>query len=450
MTAWLTIKKFLSLKVNTIFDTVSILLILIVSVFYFIGIKTVPFHPDESTQIFMSSDFIQFFKNPQTLFWFQQDSADIRQQYRELDAPMTRYVIGFGRWITSTPPLKSDWNWSQSWEINISNDAMPSEKQLLVSRFSIAAIFPFTLLFIYLTGIKIQGRITGLAALLFFSSNALILLHTRRAMAESLLVFFSIISIYFVFSARSKLWLAAVPIALAINSKQTALFLVFGAIFAILWFGIKSKTKSSKIFLNLVFFLVTLGTITFLLNPFLWANPLSAIKSSFQARIDLTNSQIKSFQSISPTLILNTSSKKIAGLIGNLYFQKPAIQDIGNYTQALLPITNTYLANPFNTMLRSTIDGVTLLFLSISGFIFGLYKIIKKKDLSSNLILLALLSISALVIHLVSIQLPFQRYVIIFVPIYIFWISYLVSNFIAALIGKTRKTPAPAGAGVNR
>ena len=91
-----------------------ILLLPTLSVFYFWGLSKVPFHPDESTQLYMSADYEQITTKPFAMAWEENDSASSFTRYRLLDAPLTRYLLGFGRTLFSLPALPSDWDWSAS------------------------------------------------------------------------------------------------------------------------------------------------------------------------------------------------------------------------------------------------------------------------------------------------------------------------------------------------
>jgi len=95
-----------------------ILTILLITAFYFAGISEVPFHPDESTQLFMSADLEQLFTRPEKLFWHPNWEQDSRQKYRAVDAPLTRYLIGVGRLTAGLDAPSVDWNWSLDWRAN--------------------------------------------------------------------------------------------------------------------------------------------------------------------------------------------------------------------------------------------------------------------------------------------------------------------------------------------
>jgi hypothetical protein len=165
-------------------DGPFIILLTLLSFYYFWGIKFVPFHPDESTYIYMSSDFDALFIDVSSLFWQADREDDARQNYRELDAPITRYLIGLGRTLIGHQALSVDWDWGKSWDENILAGAYPDSDLLRVSRLSIALFLPLTLTLMYSIGKHIQGRSLGLLSALLLGTNAVVLLHGRRAMTE--------------------------------------------------------------------------------------------------------------------------------------------------------------------------------------------------------------------------------------------------------------------------
>ncbi len=128
----------------------------------------VPFHPDESTQIFMSSDVETIFSNVRALFWSPDLPPDSRMDYRLLDAPIPRYLIGLGRLLTHQSPLPVDWNWSLSWDENLSAGAFPTNMLLLTAHLSVAWVFPISLLLLWSILSKQFSKLTGWVGIIFF------------------------------------------------------------------------------------------------------------------------------------------------------------------------------------------------------------------------------------------------------------------------------------------
>ena len=212
-----------------------ILLLILISIFYLIGTPAVPFHPDESTFLFMSAEFERITSNPFGLAWVSTGDLTPVMRYRMIDAPLTRYIIGAGRSVAALPPPAADWDWSGSWGENQASGALPAAVLLQIGRFSIASLFPLSLILLYLIALKLDGRLLGVVVVIIFSMNPLILLHTRRAMAEGALIFAILLAIYAFLHADRYPFLAGLAIALAFNAKHSAGLLQPVGVFAACW-----------------------------------------------------------------------------------------------------------------------------------------------------------------------------------------------------------------------
>ena len=83
-------------------DWPLVLLLVLLTAFHLSGFEAVPFHPDEATQLYMSSEFDDLLARPLSLAWTP-DGDDPRLAIRLLDAPMTRYLLGLGRSLAGIP-----------------------------------------------------------------------------------------------------------------------------------------------------------------------------------------------------------------------------------------------------------------------------------------------------------------------------------------------------------
>ncbi len=410
-------------------DWIAIILIIILSVIYWSGIPSVPFHPDESTQIFMSSDVDLLIRQPASLAWKPENSADIRQQYRLLDAPLTRDLIGIGRLITNIPATAADWSWSQTWDQNAAAGALPASDLLQTARFSVAWLFPFSLFFIYLTGIKISGRGLGFLALIGLAINALVLLHTRRAMAESALLFTITFAVWGILSFQNHPWLTAVPLALAFAAKQSSSVLILVGIMVLFL----RQLHRSKITLikSAAIFLAIFAGITIFLNPFLWADPVGALNAAVAARQDLLTRQVSEFNQLIPGQVLNSIPERALGLVANLYFTPLQFAETGNYALQTQAAIDAYLGNPLQDLMRSIAGGGFYFFASLAGFILACVSLRRSNaTLRLNLGILLLSTAAVFIAHVISIPLAFQRYVIPLVPLATLWIAYALNQVI--------------------
>jgi hypothetical protein len=406
-------------------DWLLVIFIVLATLAYWAGVPSVPFHPDESTYIFMSADWEVLFSQPLTLAW-QPEISDLRQTYRLLDAPLARYLCGAARWITGQAPLAADWNWAWTWDQNQAAGALPDSNLLTASRFGSASLFPFSLLLLYLTGYRLGGRFLGWSSLIFMASSALILLHTRRAMAEGGLIFCTCLFMASLVFCRKHPWLIAIPAALAFCAKQSTLPFMGIGILAVVLFEKNGMMHAIQVLL--LYGLLYLGLIV-LLNPFLWAHPLEAIRAAVVARQDLLARQTHEFALAAPDAVLNSPWVAGIALIANLFVTPPAIADVGNYLNQTQSAAQAYLSSPFHQFLRGLWAGGLLLGLTIAGGLITLKRsLVKGNPQRATWALLWLTGLLQLVTLALTLTLPFQRYVLPLVPFTCLWSSVCLTQ----------------------
>jgi 4-amino-4-deoxy-L-arabinose transferase-like glycosyltransferase len=390
----------------------------------------------------MSSDIERFLAQPQDLFWDSDNETDIRQRYHELDAPLTRYLIGIGRLITKQPALPSDWNWAGTWIENSNAGALPNDKLLNISRFSVAFLFPFSLLMMYYIGKSIGNNFIAWSSVLLFSGNSFVLLHSRRAMAESVLLFTIILFLFLIIVLRDKPWALSISSALAFNAKQSAVVFFILGLIAIFWPAKNSPTKKniSKNFgIYILIFLIT----TLILNPFLWSDPIKAAMAALEARSDLVNRQVTTIDNLDTNKYLDSIPKRVTSLIAQVYFTPPATADVGNYLENTALVDNRYLNNFFHHIFSGFVAGGVLLFLTLFGFFLTLMKIIRSRSnfiKNRKSVLVFIGSTLQVCTILLMIPISFQRYYAPLIPFTILWISFGL-NFFFELIWNKATVP---------
>jgi hypothetical protein len=417
----------------------------LLSIFYFWGIRFIPFHPDESTQLFMSSDTETWLENPSDLFWESNKQGTARQRYRELDAPLTKYILGIGRLTNGVDALPIDWDWGLTWEENLSSGAYPEEQLLIIGRRSITSLFPLTLIFMYLIGKKLDKPGLAILLVVILGTHAVVLLHGRRAMAEGTLLFGTSLAIWTILNAKDYPWLAGIGLAVAFNAKQSALALLPVALISAIWVDGYAKDRIKKILSNLFVFTVVFFLITLVMNPLYWNHPVKAFQSSLSARQTLVEQQIQDTIQIAPEKYLETTLQRLIILIGNLYISPPEYGLVGNLTPTR-PEVNAYIEIPGHNLFRGMIWGSLSLGLTLFGFMVAMRnlagKTIQNKRVVSLLILATLFQ-SAFIITFV----PFTwiRYSIPMIPLAAIWLAYGISSLIPrkfVLMGKSiRESP---------
>jgi 4-amino-4-deoxy-L-arabinose transferase-like glycosyltransferase len=414
----------------------SVILALVLTIFAFWGYPKVPFHPDESTQLFMSSDFETLFKNPIALAWSPEQAADLRTHYRLVDAPLTRYLHGLARSVSGLPAPLSDWDWAKSWEENQRAGALPDGQLLNTGRMILVLLFPIDLLLIYLIGMRVQGKTCAVVAMLLFGANALVLLHNRRAMAEAALTSGALLAAWSFLDGNRRPWLAGLAAALAFSAKQTAVVLVPVGLLAVSLPApgtSESPTHAStkQLARRLGQFLAIFAIITLAFNPFLWSHPIQAVQAAWTERQDLLNRQVADFNRLLPKSALDTPAIRLAALIANLYIVPPAFAETGNYLQQTGPSEIAYLAIPGHNLLRGFLGGGILFGLTLGGVIVAglrLRSVNKDQRRAISIVLLTTFALGCGIFWLIP--LPWQRYVMPLVPFVCLWSAFIPGVFL--------------------
>ncbi len=405
------------------------LIIFFLTGFYLWGLGAVPFHPDEATQLYMSSDFEALLGAPQTLFWQANPEDAARQRYRELDAPLTRYLIGLGRVLGGQAALPADWDWGQTWDENIQTGAYPNEALLLTGRVAIAALLPVSLVLIYAIGKQIQGRSLGVIAVLLLGTHAVILLHGRRAMAEGPLIFGVLLAVWSFIRHPQRAWLAGLSMALAFNSKQSALALLPVGLIAVGWAAFKSPAKPSipaVLKQAIVFGLVFVGA-SYVLNPVHWNAPHRSIPAAVAARQQLLTNQIADLNALAPEKVLQTPTQRIVMLIANIFVGPAEHSLIGNLAPTFDSVA-TYIATPGHHLLRGLIWGSLMFGLFSGGFLLAMRKISSSQAQFASTICLLATGFQATGL-LIAVPLPWVRFTIPLIPFICLWMAYPLAIF---------------------
>jgi len=384
--------------------------------FIYFSLALIPFHPDESTQLYMSSDFDTYISDPFSMVWKTEKQTDFHQKYRELDAPLTRYAIGFGRKLFHIPALVSDWDWSSSWEHNSNIGALPSMQQLLISRASIAFFLPISILLIYWLGKKVNGRFTAIIAALLLLFNPLVLLHCRRGMAEGILLFTTLLALIGIILGERYTWLTGLTIGLAFNAKQSAIALFPVGILSVWWNTRYPNRKLFQFFIEGLTYTTMFILVFVLLNPLYWTNPLNTMKESLISRQQLLRNQIEDRQEIAPDYILDTPFERAIVPLAHVFFTKLSYSEVGNYSEYTSPSEEKYQDLFYNSS-RSFLVGVLLFFLMLFGVVMMVVKFPKSSNSKQRIIALVLISFLAQYsFFILFIPLPWQRYTISLVP----------------------------------
>ena len=399
-----------------------VVLLILYSVYLFLGVKTVPFHPDESSLLYQSRDLEKMISEPGTLFWSDTPINAYDQSYRLLNAPLAKYIIGIGRLSAGygAESVSMDWDWGQTWDENAQRGALPSDRLLLGSRLAVALFLPLSIVLIYFAAQSLGGVCSGLMAGLLLAVNTLVLLHTRRAMAEGVLLFGICLAILGVLYADRHPWLDGLGVGLAISAKYSALALLPAGLVAVLW---SSGLDRRQVLKKMSVFILTFSLVIILLHPVLWRSPLRAVNEMVHARTEFLSSQVSTLETHNPEQHLDSPQKRLGVMLYTLFLGAPQFEEVGNYTSFLADETDAYLNTLGNNLLGGPIWGGILLFFTLLGVWIGVRIVIGRESgrQRRGIILLMLMSVCQTGALLILNPLPYQRYYLPLIPFVCLW-----------------------------
>lgn len=279
----------------------SLLVMMLLAFFYVKDLATVPFHIDESHWIGTSYMFEAYFKGE---FWSE---AWRENQHTVTNPPVPRYFIGISRFLAGyrIPDLNRAWEYDHNRNFNVRRGAMPSDGLLWWSRLPMALLAVLSIWIGFLFVKATRGRLAGYIWIIFGIASSFLLLQTRRAMAESSILFFVMLAALLCWRALKNMenqptgipWrayiymaLSGICIGLAGEAKINGLSVALGIIAAtalIIWrqyISLSSKLQRG-LTLGLLITLTTTGA--FLgAYPYLWPDPLGKTVHVFENRLD--------------------------------------------------------------------------------------------------------------------------------------------------------------------
>ena len=415
-----------------------IILLFLLTAYHLGTLHKVPFHPDESTQIYMSRDFPRMLRNPLSLSWDPGEIDDAKMRYRLLDVPLTRHLIGLGRTITGFRYSINDWDWSKSWPENVNNGSYPTQSTLLASRISVSLLLPISLILFYSLLQRIENKPVALFGVAILGIHPLLLLHGRRAMAESAVIFSVTFFIWTLHYRQRHAWLLGLAAALAYIAKQSTIALFPVGLIAVVW--IKNPLQNpKKAIKNIATYTAAFCIVIIALNPVLWKHPILAMIQSWKKRLSFTQEQISTLLNFAENQVIRSGPARMTSLIYNLYLNKPQAYTLGDYLKFTRDAIDTYFQIPLTQIGRGILGGTVFISLTIGGLIKNLFGFRNEKQSNRQEILLIIFAtLFQMAAILTFVPFPWQRYVIPLLPFSVFWISLGFSPFFNNLMKKIK------------
>ena len=277
------------------------------------GAALVPFHGDESTQIFMGRDVYYLLEEgdlSKVLYNPAGASSPIEQHLRLVNGTITKSIHG---WLALRNGLAADeinlpWDWEQDYAWNRAANRIPDSELLRGARLAsslhlalaVAAFFAFARI--------CADRPTAYVASALFALNPTVLLNGRRAMMEGPLLLgmmLALLAAAWLMHER-KWWnyaLLGIVSGFAISAKHPNAAVVALTFLALAsWTGIESlKTQGQrreavmKTAAGLVAAAMLTAAIFLTLNPAWWRSPLAAASETMSERLRLLDTQVEHF-----------------------------------------------------------------------------------------------------------------------------------------------------------
>lgn len=401
---------------------VDILLLLALSAYILAGVPGVPFHADESTQIFMSRDFAYLFLTGQVerLRYSDPPLSAQEQDLRLLNGVVNKYTIGLAWHLAGFTPsdLNEQWDWGADWNYNQTTGHAPSAALLQISRWPSALFLVVGLLAIYALAGQVGGRAAAWIAAILYALHPALLLNGRRAMMEGSLIAFTalaaLLAVYWLRGRGGRAWLWAALFGLcaglALASKHTALLAVVPLGAAVLgWVLVTERKQGGRALsaraLQMALAALVAGGVFYTLNPAWWGGSLDRLSDVLRLRSDLLAGQMAAFGGYAGPL------DAVVGFLRQSFAPAAQYFEVAAWGEWLAPQIAAYES--------SLLAGVTAPWLWASGSLVlggaGLWALWRGRGLPEARWIAAIWLISALTAALLLTPIEWQRY---YLPVY--------------------------------
>ncbi len=294
------------------------------------GCALVPFHGDESTTLYESSDFGTLFlqgdlahieyRNPPLA---DDPEAATKQDLRILNGVTSKYIYGIAWWLSgfTVHDLNQQWIWGAGWAYNQSQNTIPTPELLFVARWASGLLTALSVALVFVIGARAGGWRTAYVAAFIYTVTPAVLLNGRRAVFESALLTSTALLIYVtqrlvgkrivpVRAAIGRAVIIGVAAGLTIASKHTDLLIVVAALAALILYPLLTQGLVRTISAGLIAAgaLIVAAFVFLVLNASWWSQPLAMPKIVLDKRQALLNAQAVNYG------LLDTPTKRLTAL----------------------------------------------------------------------------------------------------------------------------------------
>jgi len=419
---------------KTLFD---LLWLSTLGVFIFVGMPIASFHGDETYHIYTSRDYATAFieHRPQDLMVHSLWETDQGYQ-RLMNGELTRYIIGVGWQLAGLTPKQlpdHGYLFGENYDDNVGRGLVPPPDYLNIFRAPVALCFVLSAGVMFLIGKLYGGRPLAYFVSGLYVINPIMLLNGRRALQESPLLLFGLLTIYIALVIAWKRetelpvtarwgWGLIAAGTLTFAAKQSGFVYVIPAYLAIFLpevlrsvrrFGLRLGRGIFVLMRKLL--LCTLLTLLFyfVITPGLWYDPLARVQDMINGRLDAIRVQVD-IDPNAPT----TLEERAADIIS-----EPFMMPLQHYE--LAPVRDSlaqdeqiaaYMVSPLSGLQFGPILGGLLTLLAFYGLVVNAVPSVRPNR-SWALAIGLYLWLAVNVVVLMDTPLPWQRYYLSLIPV---------------------------------
>ena len=280
----------------------------LLAVYVLAGAALVPFHGDESTQIYMGRDYYYLTEADlsKILYDHNESGSLTEQQLRLINGTVAKTIYG---WIAVSQGLPLDelneqWDWEGDYAYNHDTNRIPNSHLLRLGR--LASAFQLTLaVAAFFCFVKLTlGRPSAYLAAALFALHPVILLNGRRAMMEgSHLLSMMLVLLAGIWLMRERKWRPYLALGIAagfaIATKHPNAIVAALVFFACFSYGLVQAMRERRGIVQTLGGFLAAGLLTLLvfyaLNPAWWESPLQSAAQALSLRLGLLRQQTDFF-----------------------------------------------------------------------------------------------------------------------------------------------------------
>lgn len=385
------------------------------------GVPLVPFHGDESTQIYMGrdthfllagrADQLTYVDNVNAqsriathtaitnptpsntialLATYDQRATD--QHLRLLNGTIPKYLFGLvsAALGQNAYTVNDQYVWGAGWDYNWRNGHIPPDDVLYGTRWVSAAFLAFGAIMVFIIGQFVGGRWVAYLASAYYALNPALLINGRRTMMEGALIgvglLVIVVALWLLWRYRQHKrihWqLVALGIAsgLAVASKHTAVVTVAAAFLVCGSYLLIAQPHPWRRRINSIGGLIAAGLLSLLvfyaLNPAWWGAPVDRAFTVLEMRTDLLSGQTEAFGGYADITDQTTA------FLRQVFIVTPMYSEVDFFLPNIANAIATYENSPLKGIsIGGSLLGALILAACFAG---GLYALIMDKRIAAS------------------------------------------------------------------